>query len=81
MMAEALEALVRANLAAGVAVLFVLALRSRVLARLGAGAAYRMWIVVPLVWGASLLPARTATLAALQPAAHVLDHGWVVALA
>jgi beta-lactamase regulating signal transducer with metallopeptidase domain len=56
--AEILLALVRLNLVAAVAVLLVLALRKLVLGRLGAAAAYRLWLIVPIAAAACLLPAR-----------------------
>ena len=57
-MAEALAALARANLAASLAILLVLALRRPARRWFGAEAAYLLWIVPPLVAAGSLVPAR-----------------------
>jgi beta-lactamase regulating signal transducer with metallopeptidase domain len=59
MNADALiAALVSVNLVGSAAILLVLALRPLVLRRLGATAAYRLWLVVPIAAAACLLPAR-----------------------
>ena len=47
MTAELIVALARANLAAGVAILAVLALRAPLRRRLGARRAYALWLIVP----------------------------------
>jgi beta-lactamase regulating signal transducer with metallopeptidase domain len=57
--AEILSALVRANIAGGLAVLLVLALRSPCQRMLGAGATYGLWLIPPLAMAASLLPGPT----------------------
>jgi len=57
-MADLLLDLIRANAVGAAAVLTVLAARAPVRRGLGADAAYRLWIVPPLAFAASLLPAR-----------------------
>src|SRR5687767_69962 len=64
MESEALGLLVRANLAAGAAILLILALRTPVAQRFGARVAYAMWAIVPLAAAASVLPPRTVELLA-----------------
>jgi TonB family protein len=61
MSALVLAALVRANLAASVAILLVLVLRRPARRRFGALAAYALWLVVPACAAASFLPAPTPT--------------------
>ena len=61
MAADLLSLLIRANLAIGVAVLLVLALRRPVRRLFGARAAYALWLIAPLAMLAVLLPARTIT--------------------
>jgi beta-lactamase regulating signal transducer with metallopeptidase domain len=57
--AEAIEALIRANLAAGAAILLVMALRRPVRSRFGPEVAYWLWLAPILAVAASLLPARS----------------------
>lgn len=59
-MSEALAALVRANLAGGLAILLVLPLRPLARRLFGAQAAYALWLVVPAAFLANLFPAREA---------------------
>ncbi|HEV2532405.1 M56 family metallopeptidase [Phenylobacterium sp.] len=66
-MSEALIALLRANLAAAIAVALVLILRRPARAMFGASVAYGLWTLVPLAALAMLAPARMVTVA--QPAA------------
>ena len=61
MAADLLSLLLRANLAIGVAVLLVLALRRPVRSLFGARSAYALWLMAPLAALAVLLPARTIT--------------------
>lgn len=56
---DLLAALVRANLAAAVAVVAVLILRAPVRRLFGAHVAYGLWAATPLAYVGSLLPART----------------------
>jgi TonB family protein len=56
MSALLLAALLRANLAAGAAVLLILVLRRPVRHRFGALAAYALWLVAPICAAASLIP-------------------------
>lgn len=68
-MAEFVEALLRANLAAAAAVLVVLALRRPARALFGAELAYCLWLAPLLAGAASFLPARSRTLGeAVAPA-------------
>jgi TonB family protein len=60
MIADILEALVRANLAMGVAVLATMVARTRMRRVFGAAAAYGLWAIVPLAGAAVLFP-RPAT--------------------
>ena len=76
-MAEFLLDLIRANLAGGLAVLAVLALRAPIRRLLGPDAAYRLWAAPPLVVAASLLPAREILGAAARDDAPL----WAVRLA
>ncbi|HEY0436289.1 MAG TPA: M56 family metallopeptidase, partial [Phenylobacterium sp.] len=62
MASEILSGLVRANLWASAAVIVVLALRTPVARRLGARAAYALWVAAPLAGAACLIPARVITL-------------------
>ena len=55
---EILNALVRANLAAGLAILLVLAVRRPVRDWFGARSAYALWLLAPVAALASLIPAR-----------------------
>jgi beta-lactamase regulating signal transducer with metallopeptidase domain len=64
-----LAALIEANLAAGVAILAVLAIRRRARALVGVGTAYALWLIVPAAMLATLAPPRVVTLAAPAPAA------------
>jgi beta-lactamase regulating signal transducer with metallopeptidase domain len=64
MAGDLLSLLIRANLALGVAVLLVLALRRPVRSLFGARAAYALWLIAPLAVLAVLLPARTITVRA-----------------
>lgn len=73
MAADLLATLARANLAAGLAILLVLVLRIPARRHLGAGVAYRMWIIVPLAMAAVLVPPRTVTLTLTQTAAPALE--------
>lgn len=68
-MSDLLLDLIRANLALSAAVVLVLLLRAPVGRRLGAQAAYWLWVVPPLAALASLLPARTlmVTVSAAAP--------------
>lgn len=52
-----LDALLRVNLIAGAAIVFTLIANRPVRRIFGAGAAYRMWLLVPFAAGVSLLPA------------------------
>ncbi len=61
MTSEALTALVRADLAASLAILAVLILRLPARALFGARLAYGLWLLVPAVFLANLAPPRTAT--------------------
>lgn len=75
-MADVLLALVRANLAASVAILTLLVLRRPAQRVFGAEAAYGLWLIFPLAALASLLPPPTAEPGlpptAAQAAAQVL---------
>ena len=60
---EFLQALLATTLASSAAMAVVLLLRGVVRRRLGASAAYLLWLAVPVAWGAVLLPApRVAVL-------------------
>jgi beta-lactamase regulating signal transducer with metallopeptidase domain len=59
-MNDVLADIVRANLAASLAILAVLALRLPVRRHLGAHSAYALWLMAPLVFLASLVPAAEA---------------------
>jgi beta-lactamase regulating signal transducer with metallopeptidase domain len=76
MAAEAMEILLRVNLAAGAAVLLALALRGPMRAMFGARVAYALWWIVPAAVVAVMLPARTVEMApvaaAVAPAADVV---------
>ena len=56
--ADILGGLVRMNLAAGIAILIVIALRKLVRPRFGARLAYGLWLLPVLAGAAVLLPAR-----------------------
>src|SRR5579872_1803717 len=64
MTAELIAALARANLAAGAAILAVLALRAPLRRRLGAERAYALWLIVPVAAAGALTPARLVSGAA-----------------
>jgi len=66
MAGELLEALVRANIAVGAAILLVLLLRRPVRRLFDARAAYTLWLTVPLAGLASLLP-RPEAMTVLEP--------------
>jgi TonB family protein len=66
MAAELLEALVRANVAAGAAILLALLLRRPARRLFDARAAYVLWLTVPLAALASLLP-RPMAMTVLEP--------------
>lgn len=53
---RALDELLRANIAAGLAILLVLAIRRPVRSAFGARIAYGLWLLPPLIAAASLLP-------------------------
>jgi beta-lactamase regulating signal transducer with metallopeptidase domain len=79
-MTDVLLALLRINLAAGVAVGLILLLRRPVRRLFGAQIAYGLWALIPLAAGAMLLPARvvkmteSAALPAARHAAPVAPH-------
>ncbi|HEY8572613.1 M56 family metallopeptidase [Phenylobacterium sp.] len=58
MVDEILPVLLRVNVAAGAAILLVIALRTTMARRFGAEAAYALWLAVPLAALTSVLPAR-----------------------
>lgn len=60
MAADLLALLIRLNLAAGLAILCVMILRVPARRLFGPGAAYALWLAVPLASAAALLPARTS---------------------
>jgi len=60
--ADVFKALIEANLAAAVAILFIMALRSPVRRGFGARVAYGLWALAPLAAFATLIPARSVTL-------------------
>lgn len=64
MNAAFLEALLKANLAAGLAIVVVLVARPHVLKHLGARAAYLCWTLVPMLVLAILIPSRAIEVAA-----------------
>jgi len=66
MIADVLEALVRANLATAAAVILVLLLRRPVRRAFGARAAYALWLTPPLAALAGLLP-RPAAMTLIEP--------------
>jgi TonB family protein len=72
MSALLLAALLRANLAAGAAVLLILVLRRPVRHRFGALAAYALWLVAPICAAASLLPVE-APPEALAPVVRLVS--------
>jgi beta-lactamase regulating signal transducer with metallopeptidase domain len=61
---EILDALIRANLAAGAAILLVLVLRKIARRTVGARVAYGLWLLPPLAGAAVLAPARRIVVAA-----------------
>ncbi|WP_332768609.1 M56 family metallopeptidase [Phenylobacterium sp.] len=68
-MTELFADLLRANLAASLAIVLVLALRLPARRVFGAEIAYRLWLIAPLAYVANLIPAAEATDAAGLPAA------------
>jgi beta-lactamase regulating signal transducer with metallopeptidase domain len=86
-MAEALDALVRVNLVAGVAILAVLLLRVPARRRFGPEIAYRLWAAPPLAAAATVVPLKVARtplhLSHLAPAdaSPLLLGLWAVGLA
>lgn len=70
MIAQILMGLLKANLAAGVAVLVVLAMRSLVRPRFGAQASYLMWLA-PLAAGLAVLAPHPAARALIAPVAPI----------
>lgn len=68
-MADVMEAFLRANLMAALAVLAVMALRVPARLRFGPELAYRMWAAPPLAAVATIVPLRTG-----KPALHPLAH-------
>jgi beta-lactamase regulating signal transducer with metallopeptidase domain len=75
MTADLLLALARCNVAAGAAILAVLALREPLRRWFGAHHAYAAWLIVPLAAAGSLMPARLASGSAGAVEDHVL--GWL----
>lgn len=69
-MADILLQLLRANLVAGLAVMVVLALRLPTRRQFGAHTAYALWLMVPLAFIASLIPAAEAETEAAAEAAQ-----------
>ncbi|WP_340644239.1 M56 family metallopeptidase [Phenylobacterium sp.] len=67
-MADLIADLLRANLAASLAILLVLALRLPARRVFGAQIAYRLWLIVPLAFAASLIPAAEAPTGTPGPA-------------
>lgn len=70
MISDLLVSLLKVNLAAGVAVLIILAVRRPILKLFGAQAAYALWLVAPIAAVASLLPSLrsvSAEVAAARP--------------
>lgn len=63
-----LSALVRVNIVASGAIVLVLVLRVLVLRRYGARIAYALWLIVPVVACASMLPAREQIVVVEAPA-------------
>lgn len=61
MAADILTLLIRLNLAASLAIVFVMLLRVPARRLFGPGGAYALWLAVPLASAAALLPARTAS--------------------
>lgn len=86
-MAEILDALVRVNLVAGVAILAVLLLRLPARRRFGPEIAYRLWAAPPLAAAATVVPLKVAHaplhLSHLAPpdASPLLLSLWVLGLA
>src|SRR5207302_7288193 len=68
-MAEVMDAFLRANLVAALAVLAVMALRVPARLRFGPELAYLMWAAPPLAAIATLVPLRTG-----KPGLHPLAH-------
>jgi beta-lactamase regulating signal transducer with metallopeptidase domain len=69
-MAELMEALLRVNLVASLAILAVLALRIPARRRFGPEVAYSLWAAPPLAAVATLIPLKTGPLG-LHPLAHL----------
>src|SRR6185295_11830712 len=65
MTSEILAVLIKANLAASLAIIAVLVLRAPLRPLIGARLGYGLWLAVPLAAIASLLPARPISAAAL----------------
>lgn len=79
---EFMQALLATTLASSAAMAVVLLLRGAVRRRLGASAAYLLWLAVPVAWGAVLLPAprvavlpMTAISAAMPVATRAVVQG------
>src|SRR5438270_13799610 len=69
-MAELIDAFLRANLVASLAILAVLVLRVPARHRLGPELAYRLWAAPPFAAIGTLVPLRTGA-PALHPLAHL----------
>lgn len=72
MTADILAILFKANLAAAVAIVLVLALRKPARRVFGARAAYSLWLATPLAAAASLMPARTIVIPYVTPVEPVV---------
>jgi beta-lactamase regulating signal transducer with metallopeptidase domain/ankyrin repeat protein len=84
MASEALFLLLKLNLAAGAAILAVMALRTAMRNWFGARVAYALWLVVPVAVAAVLLPAREIIVDVATRAPAVVSQGavakaWVAA--
>jgi TonB family protein len=80
MIADILHGLVRANIAAGLAVAAILPLRPLARRWLGAQTAYGLWLVAPLAAAGAFLPARKIVLmqtAATAPLPHTITATFV----
>lgn len=66
-MTDLIAGLLRANVAASLAILLVFAIRLPARHLFGAEIAYRLWLVAPLAFGASLIPATEAPAGAAGP--------------
>lgn len=74
--ADVLDALVKANLASGAAILVVVALRKTARSRFGARLAYGLWLLPVLAGAAALLPARQVVVVrTAAPAAATFQIG------